>query len=379
MKRRIIVLLLFYVLFVSLKCQIVQASQTKTFKKIASGVTNIACGESNIVFKKNKNAYVVGYDGRGCMGYGDDKMKQKVVMRPNLIGKKVKCVFGSSYMVAYTKKRDVFLCGDGYLGEFYEYYDSYYEPECFVPPQGYSKIKKMWLADGTLAYGIDNDLWVSGLVLNGSYVTPRQKPKRILKNKLDQVKTVSVSMNYVIINYKDGSAEVMGEDRCGKSVKDKTSPYLYEKPVPLNRFDSKVQRYIAGFDNIGAITNNGDFYIWGSNEYGFLCDKSLKKTTNQPRCVLKDVKDVIMTYEHVLALKKDGTVWSWGKNYLAPSGGPDAKIRDSAYTIDSSKKKIITKPVKIASDVKQIAEGSEFSVILKKNGTAYWRGTISGI
>ncbi|MCM1246354.1 MAG: hypothetical protein NC293_12000 [Roseburia sp.] len=103
-----------------------------------------------------------------------------------------------------------------------------------------------------------------------------------------------------------------------------------------------------------------------------MCDKSLKKITNQPKCVMKNVKDVKMTYGHILVLKKDGTVWAWGSNYLVTN-------RDRSvltYQIESSKKAIIPTPVKIASDVKQIAVGDTVSVILKRNGVAYWKGTM---
>lgn len=375
MKRRIYSCLLLCVIVTSLSCQNDYAYAAKKFKKITSGVTDIACGGFNIIYKKNNNAYVIGHDDDGCMGYGEDKIKEKVVMKPNLIGKNVKSIYASYYTVAFFKKKNVFFCGSGYQGEFFKYTDSYYEPTCFVPSQGSGKIKKMWLEDGTLAYGVDNDLWVCGMVLNGSLVTPRQKPKRILKNKLDKVKSVSVSRQYVIVNYKDGSADIIGEDRCGKCVKNKKDrdyPYLYEKPVSLNRFGSGVKKYIAGYDNIGAIKKNGDFYIWGSNENGLLCDKSLKKITNQPKCVMKNVKDVKMTYGHILVLKKDGTVWAWGSNYLVTSN--DKSIL--TYQVNSCKKAIIPTPVKIASDVKQIAVGDAISVILKRNGVAYWKGVI---
>lgn len=77
---------------------------------------------------------------------------------------------------------------------------------------------------------------------------------------------------------------------------------------------------------------------------------------------MKNVKDVKMTYGHVLVLKKDGTVWAWGSNYLVTNS--DKSIL--TYQITSSNKAIIQTPVKIASDVEKIAVGDTVSVILKK-------------
>lgn len=71
-------------------------------------------------------------------------------------------------------------------------------------------------------------------------------------------------------------------------------------------------------------------------------------------------------------MKKDGTVWSWGIKFWT-SDDPSGKDY-ATYTVAPNREKIITTPVKIASDVKQIAVGNGFSVILKKNGAAYWKG-----
>ncbi len=116
--------------------------------------------------------------------------------------------------------------------------------------------------------------------------------------------------------------------------------------------------------HIGAIKTNGDFYIWGSEQDGFLGKKPKGGSSFHPILMMRDVKDVSMNHRHVLVLKKDGTVWAWGSN--------------DGYAIsgDYGRKKIITKPIKVESNVKAISTGPSFSVILKKDGTAYWKGTM---
>lgn len=104
----------------SLSCQNVYAAEeSKKFKKITSGVTDIACRGSNIIYKKSGNAYVIGYDGKGCMGYGKDKIdniKDDVVLEPNLLGKNVKSIYASFYTVAFLKKKNIYFCTEWIFG-----------------------------------------------------------------------------------------------------------------------------------------------------------------------------------------------------------------------------------------------------------------------
>ena len=232
----------------------------------------------------------------------------------------------------------------------------------------------MWLTNGTLAYGYKNDLYFSGGLINPADQSAHYKPKCMLKNKLHQVKTVSMSKNFGVVTYRNGKADIMGYDdsKCirDKKLKEGWLGKDYNKLVPIRQFRSGVKRYIAGANNIGALMKNGDLYMWGSNKDGFLCNKPSKKSTHKPKLVMKNVRDVSMKYGHVLALKKNGTVWAWGRNHIK------SLALDYSYAFNISKKKIIIKPVKIASNVKKITTGEGFSVILKRNGTAYWRGTI---
>ena len=347
-------------------------AMSKRFRKIATGVSQIDSGYHNIIFKKDNNAYVIGYDDNGCLGYGGDRIKSKVILTPSKIGENVTNVFNSDDLVAYTKKGDIFFCGNGYGGEFYKNYKYYLTPKQYTPSIYPPKTSKMWLSNGTLAYGYKNDLYFSGWLINPIDQSAHFKPKCVLKNKLNEVKSVSMSKSFGIVNYTNGKADIMGYNYDPLFIQDKNGmDNKYNKLKPIQKFRSGVKKYVAGANNVAAIKKNGDLYIWGSNKNGIVCNKPLKKPTRTPKLVLRNVKDVSMNYNgHALALKKNGTVWAWGRNHSKEL------TLDYAYAFSKSKKKVMTKPVKIASNVKAITTGNGFSVILKRNGTAYWRGTI---
>jgi alpha-tubulin suppressor-like RCC1 family protein len=332
---------------------------SKKFKKIASNVKQIESGVNILIYKQGKDAYVFGYNGAGALGNGEENVINGIVMEPSCIATNVANVYASDSLVAYKKDGQIYISGDGYYGEFYPYTEAYYVPKRFP-----KEPKKVWLSQGTIAYGLGNDLYLGGAVIYdpNREVRPRQQ-KRKLKKKLNRIKDVAVGSNFVIVQYKNGKAEIIGRNEESRIIRN-NNRYFYNSFVPLKKFRPNVKKYVVGWSNAGAIKKNGDFYIWGSNESGFLRDKSRKKVRTKPKLVLTNVKDVSMQYDHVLALKKNGTVWAWGLN--------------TGYGISSKYKtnKVITKPIKIASGVKSIATGDGFSIILKKNGTAHWKGTI---
>lgn len=78
----------------------------------------------------------------------------------------------------------------------------------------------------------------------------------------------------------------------------------------------------GGTDHSVAIRGDGSVVSWGANDSGQLGDNSLENKTS-PVLVrkddsgtpwFKDVKAVSAGSTHTVALRQDGTVWSWGKN-----------------------------------------------------------------
>ena len=100
MKKVKCIFMLFAVIIFMNTTHSLQASSTitsKGFKKIATGVTQIDSGITNIIYKKGGSAYVIGYDGDGGMGYGEDRIEERTVLTPSKIGEDITNIFGCLY------------------------------------------------------------------------------------------------------------------------------------------------------------------------------------------------------------------------------------------------------------------------------------------
>ncbi len=118
-----------------------------------------------------------------------------------------------------------------------------------------------------------------------------------------------------------------------------------------------------------AVREDGAVVTWGKYEP----IEELKSDT--PRVVegLEGVKEVAAGSRFFLALKRDGTVWSWGFNrngVLGNHTAPGEKLRDSAT------------PVRVTglSDVVQIEAGPDTAFAIKSDGTLWaWGSTGEGM
>ncbi len=88
-----------------------------------------------------------------------------------------------------------------------------------------------------------------------------------------------------------------------------------------NGYRRAYQRVAAGFySNSTYEIRGGTLWSWGDNTYGQLGDGTTNPR-NTPVQVGTDTKWVSVSAgeAHVLGLKSDGTLWSWGGQYLRPA------------------------------------------------------------
>lgn len=140
---------------------------------------------------------------------------------------------------------------------------------------------------------------------------------------------------------------------------------------------------VAGLSNITqiaastatvALARDGSVYAWGTRESGMIGDGQHPQRYGQsgPPAVspvkvpgVSDIVQIAVGDGHVLALKADGTVMSWGSNSHGALGRPPRR----ELPMDAAA------PVPGLTNVAALAAGRGVSTVLKKDGTVWvWGG-----
>lgn len=115
-----------------------------------------------------------------------------------------------------------------------------------------------------------------------------------------------------------------------------------------------------------AVKKDGTLWSWGINDYGNLGNGTTGHSC-EPVKIMDDVISASAGKEHGIALKKDDTVWIWGSNLNGQLGNADNKV------------KYVNKPQKVMEGVSYISAGFLNSSVIKKDGSLWtWGSTRDG-
>ncbi|MCM8806244.1 MAG: FG-GAP-like repeat-containing protein [Candidatus Omnitrophica bacterium] len=131
----------------------------------------------------------------------------------------------------------------------------------------------------------------------------------------------------------------------------------------------------AGCTHTAAVKMDGSLWMWGNNNYGQLGNNSTTNSNlpvqvhgEMDRGFLTKVKKVACGPEHTLALLEDGTVWAWGRNHYGQLG--NGTTQDSFVPV-----KVLNLTDIVDIDASDYAAGPPFSIALKRDGTVWtWGG-----
>ena len=187
---------------------------------------------------------------------------------------------------------------------------------------------------------------------------------------------VSAGSNHILFVQSDGTVMALGSNEKGKlgdnTTKDKPYPVavLSSSGLPINN----VQQVSAGGSHSIALKTDGTVWNWGylegvilsgSDSSEHLYPIQILDSSSNP---LSNVIDVSAGGAHGLALKADGTVWSWGANHSGQLGngstGPRSQV---APVIDETGQPL--------TEVIQVATGNDHSLALKADGTVWSWGS----
>ena len=190
-------------------------------------------------------------------------------------------------------------------------------------------------------------------------------------------KQVAAGYYFSVAVKTDGSVWSWGENDYG-NLGDGTStfrlnPVQVTDPTSGGFFTGALQ-VAAGQFHVVALKSNGTVFAWGRASSGQIGDGSVAASVSVPKQVevspgvpLTGVIAVAVGESHSLALKSDGTVYAWGANGNGALGDGTTTERTRATVMRDT----AGTPI---GGVAAVSAGTEFSVLLKSDGTVLATG-----
>ena len=221
--------------------------------------------------------------------------------------------------------------------------------------------------DCTFILKTNGSLWSCGnnyygqLGLNDT--TQRTTFTQVTTNINNDVKQIACGEYHTIILKTDGSLWGCGLNGSGQLGLGYTNPrYTFERIA--NNINNDVKQVVCGNGHTFVLKNDGSLWGCGYNNYyqlGLGNDTNKTSFTKVTANINNDVKQISCGSNHTFILKTDGSLWCCGYNYYYQLGlsDPASKIYFTQVTTN------------INNDVKQIACGYDCTFILKTNGSLW--------
>ena len=215
--------------------------------------------------------------------------------------------------------------------------------------------------NGTNILVIKNDgtVWSWGMIFgtggstNEQFVTPKPVPG------LSNIVSLASAPDHALALKADGTVWAWGINSLGQlgtgSITEKVL-----KPVPLSAL-TNIQSIAVGAKNGAAAGIDGRVWTWGDNSLGQLGDgTTISHSLPKPLTTINGVRSVATNGTSTYAVKLDGTVWSWGSNRYGLLG---------AGTADESS----LVPVRVVGldNIQSVSTEDFHAVALRSDGTVW--------
>jgi len=180
-------------------------------------------------------------------------------------------------------------------------------------------------------------------------------------NAVPQHKRIDIGWDHFVALKNDGTVWAWGANSLYQ-LGDGTSESS-NKPIQVAGLSNMIC-VSAGGHRTAALKKDGTVWIWGGRNYNTdpLKKSNLNSKTPVQVAGLSDVADISAGSDHILALKKDGTVWAWGDNH--------------AYQLGNGTNEDSNIPVQVSNltNVIDITAESKKSFAVKNDGTVWTWG-----
>jgi hypothetical protein len=137
------------------------------------------------------------------------------------------------------------------------------------------------------------------------------------------IRDVASNGNFTLVVKADGSVVGWGRDPDGQAARPPSPTRLIVSPVTID-LPGKVLHVALGEATQYALLEGGTVVAWGTNDEGQLGNGPMgasgelgrypKPSVTPVRVTgLTDIVQIAAGWKHAVALRKDGTVWAWGR------------------------------------------------------------------
>ena len=204
---------------------------------------------------------------------------------------------------------------------------------------GGSSWKSVACGDISAAIKTDGTLWTWGLNSNGQLginntTTPKNTPVTTFLGG-NNWKSVDCGRNHTVAIKTDGTLWTWGRNEFGQ-LGINVAGTTENRTTPVTTFLGGTNwKSVAGGEfHTAAIKTDGTLWVWGRNADGQLGINNIDNRTTPVTTFAGGTnwKYVACGYEHTVAIKTNGTLWTWGINASGQLGINDTATRSIPVT-----------------------------------------------
>jgi len=217
--------------------------------------------------------------------------------------------------------------------------------------------------DHTVALRSDGTVWAWGNNWNGTLGdgtrTSRSTPVQV--QNLSNITSVTVGIDHTVALRSDGTVWAWGANWWFGQLGDGTNTSR-STPVQVQNL-ANITTIAAGRNHTVALRSDGTVWTWGWNGSGQLGDGT-NTNRNTPVHVqnLTNITAITGGASHTVALRNDGTVWTWGWNDYGQLGDETNTNRNTPVHVQN------------LTNITAIAGGASHTVALRSDGTVWTWG-----